>query len=47
MIIVVVALIDFISHILRSRLIKAGGNRPLMLEPSPPARPMLQADSPR
>ena len=32
MIIVVVALIDFLSHLLRSRLIKAGGNRPLLLE---------------
>ena len=32
MIIVVVALIDLISHILRSRLIKAGGSRPLMME---------------
>jgi phosphonate transport system permease protein len=32
MIIVVVALIDFISHVLRSRLIKAGANRPLVLE---------------
>ena len=32
MIIVVVALIDFISHVLRSRLIKAGANRSLMLE---------------
>ena len=32
MIIVVVALIDFISHMLRSRLIKAGTNRALLLE---------------
>ena len=33
MIIVVVAVIDFVSHFLRSRLIKAGGDRPLMLQP--------------
>ena len=32
MIIVVVALIDFISHMLRSRLIKAGTNRAFLLE---------------
>jgi phosphonate transport system permease protein len=31
MIIVVVALIDFLSHLLRTRVIKAGGNRPLVL----------------
>jgi phosphonate transport system permease protein len=31
MIIVVVALIDFVSHMLRSRLINAGANRPLLL----------------
>lgn len=31
MIIVVVALIDFLSHLLRTRVIKAGGNRPLLL----------------
>jgi phosphonate transport system permease protein len=30
-IIVVVALIDFVSHLLRSRLINAGTNRPLLL----------------
>jgi phosphonate transport system permease protein len=31
MIIVVVALIDFLSHLLRTRVINAGGNRPLVL----------------
>lgn len=31
MIIVVVALIDFLSHLLRTRVIKAGANRPLVL----------------
>ena len=39
MVIVVVALIDFLSHLLRTRVIKAGANRPLVLteEPAAPA----------
>ena len=41
MIIVVVALIDFLSHLLRTRVIKAGANRPLVLagETAAPAAP--------
>ncbi len=38
MIIVVVALIDFVSHMLRSRLIKAGTDRPLCCKPRPIGR---------
>ena len=41
MIIVFVALIDFISHMLRSRLIKAGASRPLLQ--TAPSTPALQA----
>ena len=41
MIIIVVALIDFLSHLLRTRVIKAGVNRPLVLmeEPAAPVAP--------
>ena len=41
MIIFVVALIDFLSHLLRTRVIKAGVNRPLVLmeEPAAPVAP--------
>ena len=35
MIIVVVAVIDVISHFLRRRLIRAGGNRALLLQEKP------------
>ena len=38
MIIVVVALIDFVSHLLRSRLINAGSNRPLVRTGDPADR---------
>ena len=42
MIIVVVALIDFVSHVLRSRLIKAGTDRALLLETDAPAKALTQ-----
>ena len=44
MIIVVVALIDFVSHMLRTRVIKAGVNRPLirMEDPVAPAAPAVE-----
>jgi phosphonate transport system permease protein len=44
MIIIVVALIDFVSHILRSRLIKAGVNRPFVTN-GDAATPSLEACS--
>ena len=46
MIIIVVALIDFVSHMLRTRVLKAGLNRPLF-QAADPAVPAPHPESPR